>query len=129
MASRSVALLLASRFLGDLGSDDVWAASVLSDGLEPTPDGEHEQLVVVELRRLSDGAAGYATLTGAAPGDVAQEAFVEQLHGVVLENSQGAALPACRGHPHPRRPRVEGGILSWHCPVALGLMRSTGEPD
>ena len=72
MASRSVALLLASRFLGDLGSGDVWAVSVLSDGLEPTPDGEHEQLVVVELRRLSDGAAGYATLTGAAPGDVAR---------------------------------------------------------
>lgn len=120
LGSREVASGLTSRFLNDIRSDGDWSVAGLDVARVRAPDGEWETLTVVEITRKADGAVGYATLTGEAPGDAAQLVFVEQLHDVVLEESSGAAVPECPGHSHPQSPRVADGVLTWHCPVALG---------
>ncbi|MFT3968963.1 MAG: hypothetical protein QM695_01450 [Micropruina sp.] len=110
---------LTDRFFADVRSSDAWSANILSDGPVVAPDGELEELTIVELRREEDGAVGFATLTGAAPGDAAQEEFVSLLHEVILESSQGAALPPCPGHQHPQTPNVADGTLTWLCPLKV----------
>ena len=112
-----LALTIASQLLQGVPPPGEWTSKIRNDD---SWTGAGQDIVVLEIIRNSDGAKGYAALSGVTPGDRAQTEFVEQFQDVILENSNGYAWPECPGHPHPMNPFVVGGRVEWRCPGDAG---------
>lgn len=118
MSGPELALTVASQLLRSMPPPGKWSVKIRNDDADDSWTGDGQDFVVLEMVRGSDGARGYAALSGVTPDDAARTEFVEQIQEVILENSSGYPWPKCPGHAHPMSPIVRGEAVEWRCPAA-----------